>query len=156
MKSLQRRQTFEYYQLAEGQLSIPTLSHAVVPRTQSLRTQSSHVRRGGEKWVRTHTLMREKLPVLPVPPGPTGSRRMLEWVQLNLSAIRLFTMHRSKCAHLRKRCLQIVNSQCSRFLSQTLEGSPYSALKERLECLGPSLQDDSGARARLVGEGTEG
>ena len=110
----------------------------------------------GEVGVRTHTLMREKFPVLPVPPGPTGSRRMLEWVQLNLSAIRLFTMHRSKCAHLRKRCLQIVNSQCSRFLSQTLEGSPYSALKERLECLGPSLQDDSGARARLVGEGTEG
>ena len=45
---------------------------------------------------------------------------------------------------------------CSWLLSQPPEGSPYSALKERLECLGPSLQDDSGARARLVGEEQEG
>jgi hypothetical protein len=92
LKSLQRHQTFEHCQLVEGQLARPTLSQRDVLRirTQSIRTQSSQVKRGGEKWVHTHMVMRQsqKLPMMPVPPGLNGSRRMMECVQLNLSAMR--------------------------------------------------------------------
>jgi site-specific DNA-cytosine methylase len=84
LRSLQRTQTFEHHHLVEG-LPFRTQPFRPQPlRTQPLRIQPVRM----PKWMHIHKLMRDKFPMVPAPPGLTGSRRVLECVQLKLSALK--------------------------------------------------------------------